>query len=156
MALKVGDKAAAVKLSPEPKQWLDLGDEIGKQKILLLFFPLAFSGVCTKEMCTMRDDWSKWSTLGVKVYGVSVDSPFVNKKFAEDNKLPFPLLSDFNRDAAKAYGVLMDDLIGLKNVSKRAAFVIDRKGRIAYAWEGANPGVEPNYEEVRKAVQNAA
>jgi len=153
MALKVGDKAAAAKLSPEPKQWIDLGDEIGKQKI---FFPLAFSGVCTRELCTMRDDWSKWAALGVKVYGVSVDSPFVNKKFAEDNKLPFPLLSDFNRDAAKAYGVLMEDLIGLKNVSKRAAFVIDRSGTIAYAWEGENPGVEPNYEEVRKAVQNAA
>lgn len=156
MALKVGDKAAAVKLSPEPKQWINLGDEIGKQKILLLFFPLAFSGVCTKEMCTMRDDWSKWSTLGVKVYGISVDSPFVNRKFAEDNKLPFPLMSDFNREAAQAYGVLMEDLIGLKNVSKRAAFVIGRDGKIAYAWEGENPGVEPNYEEVRKAVQNAA
>lgn len=156
MALKVGDKAAAVKLSPEPKQWIDLGDQIGKDKIVLLFFPLAFSGVCTKELCTMRDDWSRWSGLGAKVYGVSVDSPFVNKKFAEENKLPFPLLSDFNREACRAYGVLMEDLIGLKNVAMRSAFVIDRNGKIAYSWVAENPGVEPDYAAVQKAVQGAA
>ncbi len=156
MALKVGDKAVAVKLSPEPKQWIDLGDQIGKDKIVLLFFPLAFSGVCTKELCTMRDDWSKWSGLGAKVYGVSVDSPFVNVKFAKENNLPFPLLSDFNREASKAYGVLMEDLIGLKNVSMRSAFVIDRQGKIAYSWVAENPGVEPDYAAVRKAVQGAA
>ncbi|MCC6909572.1 MAG: redoxin domain-containing protein [Phycisphaerales bacterium] len=156
MALKVGDKAVAVKLSPEPKQWIDLGDEIGKNKIVLLFFPLAFSGVCTKELCTMRDNWSKWSGLNAKIYGVSVDSPFVNKKFAEENKLPFALLSDFNREAAKAYGVLMEDLIGLKNVAMRSAFVIDRNGKVAYSWVAENPGIEPNYDEVQKAVQTAA
>jgi peroxiredoxin len=156
MALNVGDKAVAVKLSPEPKQWIDLGDEIGKDKIVLLFFPLAFSSVCTKELCTMRDDWSKWSSLGAKVYGVSVDSPFVNKKFAEENDLPFPLLSDFNREASKAYGVLMEDLIGLKDVSMRSAFVIDRNGKVAYSWVAENPGVEPDYAAVQKAVQSAA
>lgn len=156
MALKVGDKAAAAKLSPEPKQWIDLGDQIGKDKIVLLFFPLAFSGVCTKELCTMRDDWSKWSGLGAKVYGISVDSPFVNMKFAKENNLPFPLLSDFNREATKAYGVLMEDLVGLKDVSMRSAFVIDRQGKIAYSWVAENPGVEPDYAAVQKAVQDAA
>jgi len=156
MALKIGDKAAAVKLSPEPKQWINLGDQIGKEKIVLLFFPLAFSSVCTKELCTMRDDWSKWSKLGAKVYGISVDSPFVNMKFAKENNLPFPLLSDFNREASQAYGVLMDDLIGLKNVSMRSAFVIDRKGKIAYSWVAENPGVEPDYAAVQKAILGAA
>ncbi len=156
MALKVGDKAAAAKLSPAPKQWIDLGDEIGKRKIVLLFFPLAFSGVCTSELCAMRDDWSRWSGLGAKVYGISVDSPFVNMKFAKENNLPFPLLSDFNREASKAYGVLMEDLFGLKNVSMRSAFVIDRKGRIAYSWVAENPAVEPDYAAVQQAVQSAA
>ena len=156
MALRVGDAAPSFTLPSEPGQTVDLGQHLGKDKIVLLFFPLAFSSVCTAEMCHMRDDWSAWSSLGAKVFGISVDSPFTNKKFRETEKIPFPLLSDYNKEVVRKYDVLLDELVGLKGVSKRAAFVIDRKGKIAYVWVGETPKNEPDYEAVKQAVKNAA
>ncbi len=111
--------------------------------MVLLFFPLAFSGVCTEELCRVAEDWSRWEELGASVLGISVDSPFVNRRFAEETKVPFPLLSDFNKDASSAYGVLYPDYFGLQGVSKRSAFVVDRDGKIGYAWVSEDADVLP-------------
>ena len=156
MPVAKGDPAPAFKLAAAPGEEVDLSQKIGREKVVLLFFPLAFSSVCTKEMCTMRDDWSGWENLGANVYGVSIDSPFVTQKFRQELNIPFPILSDFNRDVIRQYDVVHEDLKGMKNVSKRAAFVIDSNGRIAYAWVAESPAQEPPYDEVREAVRNAS
>ncbi len=156
MAVKTGDRAPGFKLPQKPGQVVDVGEHIGKDKVVLLFFPLAFSPTCTTEMCTMRDSWKQWEGLGAKVFGISVDSPFVTEKFRSEESIPFPILSDFNRDVVRTYGVLYEDLFGLKGVSKRAAFVIGRDGKVAYAWVSDDPSKEPSYDEVKSAVKAAA
>ena len=124
MTIRTGDCAQGLTLAAEPGERVDLNEHIGRTKVVLLFYPFAFSGVCTVEWCTMRDDWAQWTELGAEVFGVSIDSPYVCRKFREEENIPFPLLSDFNRDLATAYDVLHDDLGGLKRVAKRAVFVI--------------------------------
>jgi peroxiredoxin len=103
-------------------------------------------------MCTFRDDWSKWSSLGCTVYGISVDSPFVTAKFKEELKLPFELLSDFNKDVSRTYGALFEDLMGLRGVSKRAAFVIDASGKVVYAKVNAEAGQQVDFDAIKQAV----
>jgi len=151
MALKVGDRAPDATVFVRPREPVNLNALEGRPMVLL-FFPLAFSGVCTTEMCTIAEDYSSWSDLGAQVVGISVDSPFVNQKFAESTSATFPIVSDFNKEAAAAYNVLREDLGGLKGVSERAAFVIDASGRIAYAWVGENPGVFPPLDEIKAAT----
>ena len=153
MPPKPGDPAPVFVLPEAPGRTVDLAARIGARPVVLLFFPLAFSSVCTAEMCAVRDDWAAWKDLDADVLGVSVDSPFVTRKFKEDNRLPFPVLSDFNREAARAYAVLYEDYFGLRGVAKRAVFVIDRDGRIAYRWVSEDSGVEPDYEEVKATVE---
>jgi peroxiredoxin len=156
MAVRVGEEAPGFKLPQKPGQVVDVGEHIGKDKVVLLFFPLAFSPTCTTEMCTLRDDWSRWQGLGASVFGISVDSPFVTDRFRTEEKIPFPILSDFNREVTKSYGVLYDELLGLKGVSKRAVFVIGRDGKVTYAWVSEDPGKEPSYQAVQDAVKVAA
>ena len=132
---------------------VDVGEVIGTAPVVLLFFPLAFSPVCTTEFCTFRDGWSQWEDLGAKVFGISIDSPFVAAKFKESENIPFPLLSDFNKEVAAMYGALHDELMGLKGVAKRAAFVINRDGDITYAWISEDPGVQVNFDEIKAAVK---
>jgi glutaredoxin-dependent peroxiredoxin len=153
MALQAGDRAPDFTVFSRPKEELRLGDYIGKQPVVLLFMPLAFSSTCTREMCTVAEDYASYSSLGAQVFGVTVDSPYVNQKWAEDCGAPFPILSDFNKQATALYGVLRADLNGLKGVAERAAFVIDRSGKIVYAWVGENPGVFPPLEEIKAAVK---
>ena len=155
MSLKPGDKAPPFKLPPKPREEVDLAPSLGKEKVLLLFFPLAYSSVCTAEMCHFRDDWGRWAGLGAKVYGISVDSPFVTDRFRADEKIPFPILSDFNRSASRAYGALHEELMGLRGVSKRAAFVIDSGGRIAWSWISEDPGKQVPFEDVHAAIAAA-
>ena len=155
MPIHKGDRAIEFKLPPKPKEEINLADYIGKEKIVLLFFPLAFSSVCTAEMCQMRDDWNQYESLGAKVFGISVDSPFVTDKFRQMEKIPFPLLSDFNKEVSKKYGVLMDDLNGLKGVAKRAAFVIGRDGKVKYEWVSDNPGTQVKFDEIKEALKSA-
>jgi peroxiredoxin len=152
MPVTVGTKAPAFTLPSRPGNPVDVGAEFGKGPVVLLFFPLAYSPVCHAEMCTFRDDWSKWSSLGCKVFGVSVDSPFVVAKFREELKLPFDLLSDFNKDVSRTYGALFEDLMGLRGVSKRAAFVIDAKGKVAYAKVNAEAGQQVDFDAIKQAV----
>lgn len=121
--------------------------------VVLLFVPLAFSGTCTKELCRVAETWDAWSGLGAKVFGVSIDSPFVVRKWAEEMGVPFPVLSDFNKDAARAYGVLEEDFFGLRGVAKRSAFVVDGGGRVAYAWTSDDPGVLPPFGDIQAAAK---
>ena len=152
MSLQTGQPAPSFTLPSKPGNPVDVGAAIGKQPVVLLFFPLAFSPVCTDEMCHFRDHWKEWSSLDAQVFGISVDSPFVTEKFRAEQNIPFPVLSDFNKDVSRQYGVLHEDLIGLKGVSKRSAFVIGTDGKVKYAWVTDNPKVQVPFDEVRQAV----
>lgn len=120
--------------------------------LVILFFPLAFSSVCTAEMCAVAEDWSAWQDLDARIVAISVDSPFVTARFADDTGAPFPILSDFNKTTADAYGVLNRDYFGMDGVANRAAFVVDGRGVVRYAWTDADDSVLPDFEAVRKAV----
>ena len=152
MAIRKGDRAPGFTLPSKPGQPVDVGAVIGKEKVVLLFFPLAFSPVCTAEMCQFRDNWSQWSKLDAQIFGISVDSPFVAAKFQSEEKIPFPILSDFNKEVAKQYGALHEDLMGLKGVAKRSAFVIDSDGKVVYDWVSEDPKVQVDFEAIRAAL----
>lgn len=152
MALSPGTAAPDFSLAPAPgPDRINLSDFRGKS-VVVLFMPLAFSGVCTDEMCQMADSYDQWAELGTQVLGVSVDSPFVTKKFAEETKVPFPILSDFNKGTIKAWDVMYDDFFGMAGVAKRSAFVVDADGTIQYSWVTEDPAVMPPFDEVRAAV----
>ncbi len=121
--------------------------------VVLLFVPLAFSSACTEELCHVAERWDMWGELGAAIFGISIDSPFANQKWAEEMGVEFPVLSDFNKEAARAYGVLQEDFFGLRGVAKRSVFVIDRDGRVAYAWASDDPGVLPPFGEIADAVR---
>lgn len=118
--------------------------------VVLAFYPGAFTSMCKKEMCTLRDALSNLEALDAQVVGVSVNDPFSNKAFHEMNMLNFPLLCDYNREVVKKYDVFHEDFAGLKGytAAKRAIFILDREGVIRYRWVSENPGVEPDYAEV--------
>ena len=153
---KIGAPAPDFKLFNQNKQEVSLSGLKGKN-VVLAFFPASFTGVCEKEMCTFRDSIAALNSLNAEVLGVSVDAPFSNAAFAEKNKLNFPLLSDYTRDAVRAYGVELNDFANMPGytAAKRSVFVIDGDGTVRYAWAGPNPGVEPSYDEVKKAVADA-
>ncbi|MBI4548765.1 MAG: peroxiredoxin [Ignavibacteriae bacterium] len=153
MSLKVGDKALDFTLIDTERKERSLKEFLGKKTVLALF-PGAFTGVCTKEMCTFRDSMSELNNMSAQVVAISVDSPFSNKAFAEANKLTFPVLSDYTRQIIKHYAGVHEDFAGLKGyaASKRSVFVLDKNGIVKYAWISENPGIEPPYDEVRKAL----
>jgi peroxiredoxin len=154
MALKVGDMAPEFTLHDTDKKERSLKELMGK-KTVLAFFPGAFTGVCTKEMCTLRDSLSSFNGLSAQVVGISVDSPITNKNFATQNNLTFPILSDFNRTVSKQYCGLVDNFAGIKGylASNRSVFVLDGSGKVTYAWIGEHPGLEPPYEEINNALK---
>ncbi len=153
MALNVGAKAPEFSLYDTERKTRSLSEFKGK-KTVLAFYPGAFTGVCTKEVCAFRDSLSELNALNAQVVGISVDSPFANKSFATQNGLTFPLLSDTDRSVSMKYGGVYKDFAGLKGyrASKRAVYVLDAAGVVKYAWSTEDPGVEPNYDEVKKAV----
>lgn len=157
MALKAGDKAPEFTLpsftpSPELAE-VSLSGLKGKN-VVLLFFPQAFTGVCTSEMCEMSDNFNAYKDMNAEVFGVSVDGTFVQKAFAEKNGIKIPLLSDFNKEVAKAYDVLRAEFAhGMKGVAERAVYVIDKDGVIRYVEVTENPGVQVNFEGIKKAVE---
>ncbi len=153
MAVKVGDKAPDFTLIDTDKKPRSLSEFHGK-KTVLVFFPGAFTGVCTKEMCAFRDSMTQFNSVDAQVVGISVDSPFANKAFSTQNNLQFPILSDYSRSTVRTYGIVQSDFAGLAGyeAAKRSVLVLDKGGVIRYAWISDNPGVEPNYEEVTKAV----
>lgn len=152
MKMSVGDRVEPFTLPYEAGQTIDLADHLGRERIVLLFFPFAFTSVCTAEFCRIRDDWSAFDALHAVVLGISVDSPFVTSRFRAAENIPFPILSDFNRTVTGEWGVLYD---GFHGVAKRAAFVIGTDGKVAYTWVTEDAGVEPDYAELLNAVENA-
>ncbi|MDF1694948.1 MAG: redoxin domain-containing protein [Saprospiraceae bacterium] len=154
MTLKSGDKAPNFTLVSSETKEISLSDYEGKN-VVLLFFPLAFTGVCTTELCTMRDDIATYNNMNAEILAVSVDSPFSLGKFKEEQNLNFVLLSDFNKEVSRSYGALYEDFVlGLKGVSKRSAFVIDKNGTIRYAEVLENAGELPNFVAVRETLNN--
>jgi len=153
MSLKVGAKAPDFTLFDTDRKERKLNEFSGK-KTVLAFFPGAFTGVCTKELCQFRDSMANFGQINAQVVGISVDGPFANKAFADANKLNFPLLSDYSRSTIKQYGGLHEDFAGLKGytAAKRAVFVLDKNGIVKYAWVSENPGLEPPYDEINKAL----
>ena len=145
MAPTVGQKAPDFSLVDTDLKSRSLAEFKGK-KLILAFYPAAFTGVCTQELCTFRDNLSQLGNLGAAVLGISVDTPFSNKAFAEKNQINFPLLSDYGCEVISSYDVRFPDLAGLKGytVAKRAVFVLDREGVIRYAWISEDPKKEPN------------
>ncbi len=128
-------------------------DQILEQgKALVLFFPLAFSSVCTEEMCTMRDNMKMYNALNTNVIGISVDSFYTLREFKKANNLNFTLLSDFNRKVSERFDVLYEDFFGMKGVSKRTAFVINEDFTIEYAEVLEDAGSQPNFKEIQKAL----
>lgn len=152
MSADVGEAAPDFELPAAPGRTVRLREPLEDGPVVLLFFPLAYSEVCTRELCAVRDEWSRWRESGAAVLAISVDSPFVTERLREEHDLPFPVLSDFNREVIGRYGVVDPDLHGLREVAIRSAFVVDRDGRIAYRWTADEPGEEPPYDEVLDAV----
>ena len=152
IVLKPGQQAPDFTLYDSAKNKVSLQGYKGK-KVVLLFFPLAFTSVCTKELCYVRDNITLFNNIEAQVLGISVDSLYTLAKFKEEQGLNFPLLSDFNKEVSKAYGALYDEFsYGMKGVSKRASFVIDPQGTIKYADVLANAGDLPNFEAIQSAL----
>ena len=155
MALSAGSKAPdftlKTKRGGDPKD-VKLSDNFGKKKTVLLFFPLAFTGVCTKEMCDVSAGLSAYEKLDAAVYGISVDSPFSQEAWADKEKIKITLLSDLNKEVSKKYGTLLPDLIGLGSVSARAAFVIDKNGVIKHSEQTPTPLELPDFSKIQAAL----
>lgn len=152
--LQSGDKAPDFALRASDKSLIKLSDQRGKN-VVLLFFPFAFTGVCTKELCQMRDSLADYEKLEAHILAISVDSPYTLAKWKEEQRFNFPLLSDFNKTVSKKYNSLYKEFgMGLKGVSKRAAFVIDKNGVIKYAEVLENAGEIPDFHAVKQALQS--
>jgi peroxiredoxin len=152
--IKVGDKAPDFTLPDTELKKRTLKEFLG-HKIVIAFFVGAFTSVCTKEMCAFRDSMARLTDLEAQVIGISVNDPFSNKAFAEKNRLTFPILSDYNRQAIKAYGVETSNFGGLDGytVAKRSIFIVATNGTIQYVWTTDNPTIEPNYKEIEAALE---
>ncbi len=154
MALSKGDKAPQFTLFNTEKKEVSISGFSGKP-LIILFFPMAFTSVCTAELCSVRDDIAFYNGIGAQVIGISVDSPFTLAKFKEDQRLNFDLLSDFNKEVSAAYGALYENFVlGMKGVSKRSAFVIDGSGIIQYAEVLENAGEVPSFQNIKNALSS--
>jgi peroxiredoxin len=152
MSVDVGSKAPDFTLTNEERQPVTLSQQRGKP-VVLAFFPAAFSSVCQKELCTFRDSMARLNDAKAQVYGISVDTFFALKAFHDAQKLTFPLLSDFNKEVIREYGVFNPDMIGLKGIAKRAVFVLDRDGVVRHKEVLEDARNEPDYEAAFRALQ---
>jgi peroxiredoxin len=152
--VNVGDEAPSFTLYDMDRKPRSLA-EFGGRNVVLAFYPGAFTSVCTKEVCTLRDSIAGLEGLDTQVIGVSVNDPFSNKAFHEMNMLNFPLLCDYNREAVNLYGVAIHDFAGLKGytAAKRSVFIVDKGGVVRYRWVSDNPGIEPDYEEIKRELE---
>jgi len=152
MSLKIGDQAPDFTLYSSDLTEVSLSAFKGK-KVIIHFFPMAFTGTCTEQLCTMRDNFSYYEGINAEVIGISVDSPFSLAKFKEVQSYQFPLLSDFNKEVSEAYDAYYPEFVfGLKGVSKRAAFVIDESGKIAYAEILEDAHELPDFKAINDAL----
>lgn len=156
MALKAGDKAPDFKLFSSELKEVSLNDFKGK-KLVIHFFPMAFTGTCTEQLCTLRDSFGYYEGINAEVIAISVDSPFTLAKFKEEQGYQFPLLSDFNKEVSQAFGAFYDEFVfNLNGVSKRAAFLIDEEGNINYAEVLENAGDLPDFNAIKEAIEAEA
>lgn len=154
MKIEVGQQAPDFILRDTEKNTISLAEQKGNN-VLLLFFPLAFTSVCTTELCNIRDNITMYNKANAKVFGISVDSPQTLAKFKEDQHLNFPLLSDFNKEVSESFGCLYDVFAGwMKGVSKRSAFVIDKNGVVQYAEVLEKAGDLPNFAAITSTLQS--
>ncbi|MFO1475919.1 MAG: redoxin domain-containing protein [Verrucomicrobiota bacterium] len=155
MAISVGSKAPDFNLKSKQSSGIvdvKLSNNFGKKNTVVLFFPLAFTSVCTKEMCDITSGLGAYSGLNAEVIGVSVDSPFAQEAWAQKEKISITLASDLNKETAKAYGTLLPDLLGLGAVSARAAFVVDKNGVIQYSEQTPTPKDLPNFTAIQETL----
>ena len=158
MALQPGTSAPNFTLKRKTDDGLaevSLADHKGKNNVVLLFVPLAFTSVCTEELCGVTQNLDAYDSLQAVVYGISVDSPFAQEAWAKANQIKTPLLSDFNREVNKAYDVQYPDLLGLQGVAKRSAFVINKEGNIVYSWSHDDPHELPPFDQIKAALEKA-
>jgi peroxiredoxin len=155
MPIAVGSQAPdftlKTKTADGPKD-VKLSDSLGKSQVVLLFFPAAFTGTCTQEMCDVSGGLEGYAGLGVEVYGISVDSPFAQAAWAKQSKITVTLLSDLDKKVAKAYEVIFPGLAGIGDTSARAAFVIGEDGKVLYAEQTATPKDLPNFAAIKAAI----
>jgi len=155
MPIAIGTKAPDFTLKTKTADGLKdvrLSDNFGKKQTVILFFPLAFTGVCTQEMCDVTAGLGDYAGLNAEVYGISVDSPFAQEAWAKQSKIAVTLLSDLNKTTAAAYGVIFPGLAGIGDTSARAAFVIGKDGVVKYAEQTATPKDLPNFAGVKAAI----
>lgn len=158
MSIPVGSKAPDFNLKSKQASGLvdvKLSGNFGQRNTVLLFFPLAFTSVCTQEMCDITSGLNAYQGLNAEVIAVSVDSPFAQEAWAKKEHIGITLASDLNKETAKAYGVLLPDLLGLGSVSARAAFVIDKNGVVQYSEQTATPKDLPNFSAIKQVLQKA-
>ncbi len=155
MSIDVGSNAPDFTLMNQDREPVTLSAQRGSP-VVLAFFPAAFSSVCTKELCTFRDSLARLNQARARVYGISVDTFFTLKAFQEAQQLTFPLLSDFNKEAIRSYGVFNEDMIGLKGIAKRAVFVVDKAGVVRHREVLEDARNEPDYTKVMAVVAGLA
>jgi len=160
MSLSIGTPAPSFTLSTKtadgPKQ-ISLADHAGKENVVLLFFPMAFTGVCTTEFCELSQGLSAYASLNAAVYGISGDNPFAQEAWATKENITVPLLSDYDHSVAAAYGVAYDSFLpqiglGMAGVPKRSAFVVDKAGVIQYAESHDDPKVLPDFDAIKATL----
>ena len=152
MSVDVGSTAPDFTLTDQDRQPVTLSAQRGTP-VVLAFFPAAFSSVCTKELCTFRDQLGRLNDAKAQVYGISVDTFFTLKAFQDAQQLTFPLLSDFNKQVIRDYGVYNEDMIGLKGIAKRAVFVLDKQGVVRHREVLEDARNEPNYDKVFQTLK---
>jgi glutaredoxin-dependent peroxiredoxin len=152
MPVEIGAKAPDFTLMDQDRKPVTLSSAVQNGPVILAFFPAAFSSVCQKEMCTFRDSIAALGAAKAQVFGVSTDTFFALKAWADQQRLGFPLLSDYNKDVIRRYDVVNPDMIGLKEIAKRAVFVIDRQGVVRYKQVLDDARNEPDYDKVRAAL----
>lgn len=154
MTIEIGQQAPDFALPHKPGQDpVKLSDYRGDKNVVLLFFPFAWSSVCTDELCTTRDSYARYADLEAEVLGISVDSPFTLQAWAENQSFQFPLLSDFNKEVSKSYDVLFEGSPELQGFSQRAAFVVDKDGKVRYAEICPTPAELPDLEAIQQTLQ---
>ena len=151
--LQIGDTAPDFTINDTNNSPVSLSSFKGEKNVLLLFFPFAFSSTCTEELCSTRDNLKIYESLDAQVFGISIDSFFTLKEYKASHNLNFPLLSDFNKDVSTAYNTLYEEFIGMKGVSKRSAFLINKEGVIKYTEILDNASEIPNFDAINEALQ---
>lgn len=157
MPIAVGAQAPDFTLKTKTADGLvdiKLSDSLGKNQVVLLFVPAAFTSVCTTELCDQTNGLGEYEKLGAKVYGISVDTPFAQEAWAKQSKIGVTLLSDLNKTVTKAYDVLFPNLAGIGDTSARAAFVIGKDGKVKYAEQTPTPKDLPNFQAIKAALAN--